>query len=376
MGAPFRSAFPLFTRSLARPAPQTRPPRTLDAELEAVLLSKAAQFGLPGEWVSRLDALDPERRQVLRVRSCVADSPAAAVLASGDMILQINGRPVTCFGDVDEALAGGASGGAGAAAKGGAPDGAAPAAKRARRGGGGGRKAAAGRRTKQQQQHQQQQQQQQEKDQDQEEEEQEEQQGQKGHEGAAAAAAENGGGATANGVHPPAAKQQASGGGGDDGAALPEVTLTIFDKSKAVRDVRVRLQQECGMGTSRLIHWAGAQLQAPHRAVRELGFLPPGGAGVYISRCGAPCARAGAPASPGLEGWPARACQQAGQALGTSPCAPPPRLFLALRPPPRPPGGTTARRRTATGCTRYTASWRSTARRRPTWTRSSRRSRR
>ncbi len=36
----------------------------LDAELEAVLLSKAAQFGLPGEWVSRLDQLDPERRQV------------------------------------------------------------------------------------------------------------------------------------------------------------------------------------------------------------------------------------------------------------------------------------------------------------------------
>lgn len=38
--------------------------RTLDAELEPVLLSKAAQFHLPGEWVSRLDRLDPERRQV------------------------------------------------------------------------------------------------------------------------------------------------------------------------------------------------------------------------------------------------------------------------------------------------------------------------
>lgn len=37
---------------------------TLDAELEAVLLSKATHFGLPPEWVSRLDKLDPERRQV------------------------------------------------------------------------------------------------------------------------------------------------------------------------------------------------------------------------------------------------------------------------------------------------------------------------
>lgn len=38
--------------------------RTLDAELEPVLLSKATHFGLPAEWVSRLDKLDPERRQV------------------------------------------------------------------------------------------------------------------------------------------------------------------------------------------------------------------------------------------------------------------------------------------------------------------------
>lgn len=44
--------------------PHTSMCRTLDAELEPLLLSKAAQFHLPGEWVSRLDKLDPERRQV------------------------------------------------------------------------------------------------------------------------------------------------------------------------------------------------------------------------------------------------------------------------------------------------------------------------
>lgn len=38
--------------------------RVLNAELEAVLLSKAAQLGLPADWVSLLDELDPERRQV------------------------------------------------------------------------------------------------------------------------------------------------------------------------------------------------------------------------------------------------------------------------------------------------------------------------
>jgi hypothetical protein len=37
------------------------------------------QFGLPTEWVLRLVKLDPERRQVLRVRSCTANSHAQQV---------------------------------------------------------------------------------------------------------------------------------------------------------------------------------------------------------------------------------------------------------------------------------------------------------
>ncbi|GBF93978.1 protease Do-like [Raphidocelis subcapitata] len=243
----------------------TPPVRTLDAELEAVLLSKAAQFGLPGEWVSRLDALDPERRQVLRVRSTVANSPAAAVLAGGELILAIEGRPVTNFGDVDAAVA--AAGGGGGGGGGGGEGAALPPAKRRRGGGGGGQQRARGRGK----------------------------QAQENGSGAEPAAdgsphAEANGAeaaaaaATPNGHASPAAAAAADDDGGAPASQLPEVTLTIFDKTRAIRDVRVRLQQECGMGTSRLVHWAGAQLQAPHRAVRELGFLPPGGAGVYISR--------------------------------------------------------------------------------------------
>lgn len=38
--------------------------RVLDVELEGVLLSKAAQLGLPDAWVARLTRLDPQRRQV------------------------------------------------------------------------------------------------------------------------------------------------------------------------------------------------------------------------------------------------------------------------------------------------------------------------
>lgn len=36
----------------------------LDMELEPVLLSKAAQLGLPAQWVARLARLDNQRRQV------------------------------------------------------------------------------------------------------------------------------------------------------------------------------------------------------------------------------------------------------------------------------------------------------------------------
>eukprot|EP00775_Hariotina_reticulata_P006275 gene6275-6514_t len=161
-GLPAHVFAPWVQRLVAQQSPGiTAPPlpvRVLDAELEAVLLSKAAQLGLPAEWVSLLDELDQERRQVLRVRSTVAASAAARSLHSGDLILAVNGRPVTSFTDV-----------------------------------------------------------------------------------------------------------------------------TLF-RGGAVLDVTVQLGQEDSLGTDRLVHWCGAQLQAPHRAVRELGFMPEGASGVFISR--------------------------------------------------------------------------------------------
>jgi hypothetical protein len=63
----------------------------------------------------------------------------------------------------------------------------------------------------------------------------------------------------------------------------PSVTLTLF-RSGCVMDCQVGLGQEDSLGTDRLVHWCGAQLQTPHRSVRELGFQPEGKAGVFISR--------------------------------------------------------------------------------------------
>ena len=47
---------------------------TLDAELEPLILSKAAQHGLDPSWVTRLAKLDPQRRQVscCKADACIA----------------------------------------------------------------------------------------------------------------------------------------------------------------------------------------------------------------------------------------------------------------------------------------------------------------
>lgn len=49
---------------------------TLDAELEPLILSKAAQHGLDPSWVTLLAKLDPQRRQVslaaLKADACIA----------------------------------------------------------------------------------------------------------------------------------------------------------------------------------------------------------------------------------------------------------------------------------------------------------------
>ncbi|KAG2499918.1 hypothetical protein HYH03_002205 [Edaphochlamys debaryana] len=250
-----------LARLLDKEAPAPPPAvSVLDAELEAVLLSKAAQFGLPSEWVTRLDQIDPERRQVLRVRSCVAQSHASKVLRSGDMLLAMAGRPVTCFQDVERLI----SSAAAAAAAGAGPSGAASSC------GSGAQGAIRGA-------------------------------GEPAGPGAPAPEGTNGTGTSASGRDdagpdgPPAKRPRPSEApAAAAGALVPSTSgptqmlpspmhLTIY-RSGAVQDVEVVLGREDGMGTGRLVHWCGAQLQAPHRGVRELGFLPEGAAGVYISR--------------------------------------------------------------------------------------------
>ncbi|CAM6099321.1 unnamed protein product [Calypogeia fissa] len=91
---------PLLINGVKRTMPLLR---ILEVELYPTLLSKARSFGLTDKWVQCLVKKDPVRRQVLRVKGCLAGSKAHGVLEQGDMLLAISGEPVTCFRDVEYA---------------------------------------------------------------------------------------------------------------------------------------------------------------------------------------------------------------------------------------------------------------------------------
>jgi len=76
---------------------------SLEVEVMQMPLSVARNFGLPDEWASSIEAHDPERRQVLVVARTVAGTPAAESLRNGDLILGIDGKPVTRFRELEQA---------------------------------------------------------------------------------------------------------------------------------------------------------------------------------------------------------------------------------------------------------------------------------
>jgi S1-C subfamily serine protease len=78
--------------------------RSLEAELYPLSLAAARQLGLPEADVRRMEAHDPERRQILQIVRVVAGSPAASALGIGDLILGIDGTPVTSFREVERAV--------------------------------------------------------------------------------------------------------------------------------------------------------------------------------------------------------------------------------------------------------------------------------
>jgi pro-apoptotic serine protease NMA111 len=78
-----------------------RPLYSLEAEFDTVTVAEARKLGLSVDWVTKLEDEGGAHRQVLRVTRVVAGSPAATSLRAGDLLLAVNGRPVSRFREVE-----------------------------------------------------------------------------------------------------------------------------------------------------------------------------------------------------------------------------------------------------------------------------------
>jgi pro-apoptotic serine protease NMA111 len=81
------------------------PLHTLDVELGLQPMSAARRLGLSSAWAQRLEQANPERNQVLNIVRLTGGSPAARLLQQGDLLLAVNGKPMTRFRDVERAVA-------------------------------------------------------------------------------------------------------------------------------------------------------------------------------------------------------------------------------------------------------------------------------
>ena len=77
--------------------------RSLGAELQPLTIVDARHRGLSDREARRLEEADPVARRVLSVLRLSAESPAASILKEGDLLLDIDGVPVTSFAQVDRA---------------------------------------------------------------------------------------------------------------------------------------------------------------------------------------------------------------------------------------------------------------------------------
>ncbi len=90
------------TLKLAREA---APLHSLEVEFVAQTLAAARGLGLSNKWMARIEKSNPSKRQVLSITRLVGGSDAAQLLQPGDILLAIDGRPVTAFRDVERAVA-------------------------------------------------------------------------------------------------------------------------------------------------------------------------------------------------------------------------------------------------------------------------------
>jgi S1-C subfamily serine protease len=77
--------------------------RSLGVGLESLTISEARNRGLSDEQARRLEDHDPKGRRALSVANLTAGAPSAELLRPGDLLLSIEGEPVTRFHEFESA---------------------------------------------------------------------------------------------------------------------------------------------------------------------------------------------------------------------------------------------------------------------------------
>ena len=81
------------------------PLHSLEVEFVTQTLAAARGLGLSVKWITRIEKSNPAKRHVLSIARLVGGSSAAQLLQPGDILLAIDGHPVTEFRDVERAVA-------------------------------------------------------------------------------------------------------------------------------------------------------------------------------------------------------------------------------------------------------------------------------
>lgn len=79
-----------------------QPLHTLDADLVLQPLAAARRLGLSDDWVRRLEQANSETRQVLTINRLTGGAASSRLLQQGDLLLAIDGQPVTRLRDVEK----------------------------------------------------------------------------------------------------------------------------------------------------------------------------------------------------------------------------------------------------------------------------------
>ena len=82
------------------------PVYSIEAELSTLPVARARGFGLPDSWAEKLAQHDPRSRHVLTVERTVVGTAAEEMLRSGDLLLAVDGDPVTRFREIERAVRG------------------------------------------------------------------------------------------------------------------------------------------------------------------------------------------------------------------------------------------------------------------------------